>query len=132
MLILKKFRSLLTLLLFLSASMSLLACEGDNGQLETVSLQKSILIDLDADFNQYIQKEMVTINTIAKDLNLENFKVTSRDFSVSRSTQMTDKFEAYFSVSLSFAPNEKAFSEFVQAMNITSASQYIYEDNCED
>ena len=127
----KNYLSMLPLLLFIFTSTAVLACESGDAQVETVSLQKSTLIDLDADFNQYIQKQIVTVNTIAKDLHLQNFKITSRGFSVSRSTQMTDKFEAYFSVSLSFTPNEKAFSKFVQSMNITSASQYLYEEDCE-
>ena len=118
--------------MFIFTSTVVLACEDGAGQVETISLQKSTFLEHGADFNQYSQKQLATINSIAKDLNLENFKITSRDLSVSRSTQMTDQFEVYFSASLSFDPNEKALTAFVQSMNVTSASQYIYEDSCED
>ncbi len=132
MFLIKKYRSTFSLLLFIFTSTVVLACEDGTGKVETVSLQKSTFLKHDADFNQYSLKQLATINGVAKNLNLENFKITSRDLSVSRSTQMADQFEVYFSVSLSFDPNEKALSAFVQSMNVSSASQYIYEDSCED
>ncbi len=112
---------------FLTASTQLFACE--EIKTNTVSLGFTEMVKADQDPNKIYQDLLKKLAKISEKYKLENFKISSSDVSLSRSSYY-DHYDLYVSAYLEFKAVDNALGIFFKELTASSlsVSTQSYED----